>query len=113
MAYIIIFVLLIVSIIFIISVLGTYSNEEIEVYQKIPLIKYLWVKNKKTYHKNGYLESETRFFLNFRHGFAVHYYDNGQLFGKCLYLQGKKEGEWQSWYKNGTLKKIMKKTVSG
>ena len=38
-----------------------------------------------------------------RVGEWVHYFENGQLYGKGSYKNGKKEGEWIDYRKDGTV----------
>jgi len=36
-------------------------------------------------------------------GEAIEYHENGNIWTKCVYIQGKENGEYKMWYENGNL----------
>ena len=57
--------------------------------------------NRKSYYKNGKLESEETYKNNKRNGNYKSYYKNGKLESEQNYKEGVSEGLWMEYYKNG------------
>ena len=59
----------------------------------------------KKWHENGQLWEKCNYLEGKLHGEAKQWYDNGQLWEKCNYLDGKLHGKCLAWYQDGLIRK--------
>ena len=58
---------------------------------------------RKTFNKNGHIETRIFYKSGARDGECKIWYKNGQIETICYYKNGDKEGSFTSWYDNGQL----------
>jgi antitoxin component YwqK of YwqJK toxin-antitoxin module len=77
-------------------------NKELLIEQK----KQQFIKPIITYYVDGQIKE--RYYIspnNKKEGLYQSWYKNGKLYEQCNYINGKKEGSYQNWYSSGQLEK--------
>ncbi len=60
-----------------------------------------FLKKKRLFYDNGQLKMEGNFKKGIRHGYWVHYFENGQKADMAWYIKGQLNGRTVSYYKTG------------
>ena len=79
-------------------VLERWENGTVKL-ERIYLDKYSYVEN--SYHENGQLWAKTRYKNGRRNGKYVAYYDNGQKLGEVTYINDTVNGKCVEYFPNG------------